>query len=231
MYKTKPLPDLSEQDAKRFWSRVAKTPDEVNDGCWAWLGAKNQEGYGLFKLSQTKQVFAHRVAYRLATGKPIPPGLGVLHSCHNRWCVRPGHLRAGTHQENMRDLVRTRPRGEQCSNAKLDVAQVAEIRRRYKLDGQTVQQIADELGVSIAAVRDAATGKTWSHVTGAVARKNPARASNTKLQPSDKPLILSLARQGWSHAKIAERFGVSRRAIGYVLSGQRWAGIQPPSGN
>jgi len=43
---------------------------------------------------------AHRAAWVAATGEQIPPGLVVDHTCHNRQCVNPEHLRLLTNEEN-----------------------------------------------------------------------------------------------------------------------------------
>lgn len=44
---------------------------------------------------------AHRVAYILTKGD-IPDGLLILHSCGNRRCCNPAHLRQGTQSENVK---------------------------------------------------------------------------------------------------------------------------------
>jgi hypothetical protein len=69
--------------------------------CWTWIGSRNRDGYGQFKLNG-KLMRPHRVAYELAFG-PIPPGAQILHSCDNPSCCNPNHLRTGTHQDNMDD--------------------------------------------------------------------------------------------------------------------------------
>jgi hypothetical protein len=81
-----------------FWLRAHRTPD----GCWPWLLAPGHNGYGRFGKPGLR---AHRVAYALANG-PIPDGSHVLHDCDNPACVRPSHLKLGTHQDNMRDRDR-----------------------------------------------------------------------------------------------------------------------------
>lgn len=78
-----------------FWERVRK-----GDGCWEWTGFVRKDGYGQFGRSKA----AYRAAWELANG-PIPPGAHVLHSCDNRLCVRPDHLRLGTHGDNMADMA------------------------------------------------------------------------------------------------------------------------------
>jgi hypothetical protein len=88
---------LDEQD--RFWSKVEKS-----DYCWMWTASCTAQGYGQFVSADGSIVGAHRYCYEITKG-PIPEGLKVLHTCDVRACVRPDHLYAGTHEDNMRDVV------------------------------------------------------------------------------------------------------------------------------
>lgn len=72
-------------------------------GCWEWQLFIRRNGYGQMKY-EGKTVDAHRVSYRCFHGE-IPEGMDVLHSCDNRRCANPDHLRLGTHKENMEDMV------------------------------------------------------------------------------------------------------------------------------
>ena len=101
------VPHASDDDRARFWSKV-----RVSDGCWLWSGAPNAEGYGEWGYA-AGTVLAHRVAL-IFSGTAIPDGMFVLHSCDTPMCCNPGHLRVGTHEENMTDQ-RRRGRNERAS--------------------------------------------------------------------------------------------------------------------
>lgn len=116
---TKPVLDTPE---KRFWAKVNKdgpVPECRPDlgPCWLWTGAKagNQryEKYGRVQLAGTgKTSQAHVVSYQWAGGV-VPEGWDVDHLCRVSLCVRPSHLEAVTHKENLR-----RGNGQPARNAR-----------------------------------------------------------------------------------------------------------------
>jgi hypothetical protein len=84
---------------ERFWSKVDKSGT-----CWLWMGATSgSKRYGSFGYQGRVQP-AHRVAYMLTFG-PIPLGADIDHvkarGCTSTLCVRPDHLEAVTHRENV----------------------------------------------------------------------------------------------------------------------------------
>lgn len=89
----------------RFWDKV-----EIAQGCWNWLGGKTKNGYGVFGVRREGRAMsnasAHRYAWEMANG-PILDGLLVDHTCHNRACVRPSHLRLVTPKQNLENLSAT----------------------------------------------------------------------------------------------------------------------------
>lgn len=95
---------LSHADAERFWSKVAKT-----DTCWIWSKVK-LNGYGYISL-QGKEYCAHRVSYEMSKGE-IPRGVEIDHTCHNRACINPDHLRTATKKQNAENLPTLNPRNK-----------------------------------------------------------------------------------------------------------------------
>jgi hypothetical protein len=85
------------QDVERFWDKVKRGP-----GCWQWQGKPMDTGYGGIRFGGKNRT-AHRVSYELNTG-PIPAGMQIDHSCRNRLCVNPAHLRLVTDGQNKQNL-------------------------------------------------------------------------------------------------------------------------------
>ena len=92
---------------KRFgWEDRLISHIWIGEGCWAWSGWRNQDGYGAFKISPEEAkggqltVLPYRYIYTLMVG-PIPEGYQVDHRCRNRTCCNHEHLEAVTHQVNL----------------------------------------------------------------------------------------------------------------------------------
>lgn len=101
----------------RLWPKVRKTDD-----CWDFLGALRW-GYGVIGSGghDGPTVYAHRLAWEIASGAPVPPGHQINHTCDRRICVRNddagvyivkgvelprfGHLFLGTHATNTADMI------------------------------------------------------------------------------------------------------------------------------
>lgn len=105
----------------RFWSKVQKSAE-----CWTWTANHLPKGYGVINVGGRagRLQLAHRVAWVMASGQPIPSGFHVCHDCpddDNPACVRNdepgiyvirgiarpryGHLWLGTNDDNMADMA------------------------------------------------------------------------------------------------------------------------------
>lgn len=84
---------------ERLWARVDRTDPA---GCWVWLGAKNDQGYGQIREAG-KTLYVHRLTLAQSLGRPLGDGLHVDHMCHRPLCVNPLHLREITHAQNQQN--------------------------------------------------------------------------------------------------------------------------------
>jgi hypothetical protein len=160
--------------AERFWPKVDR---RSLDDCWEWIGGRSKNGYGVFGLDRGGPRWAsspaHRIAWELTHG-PIRAGGFVCHHCDNPACCNPQHLFVGSPADNTRDGIakgRINPRrpfvparGERQGLAKLTEIAIRQIRRRYAAGGITQQALATRHGVSLSALHDVITGRTWKHV-------------------------------------------------------------------
>lgn len=97
---------------ERFWAKVNKagpTPSHMPDAgpCWEWMGGLSEKGYGYFYLpgdGHTRQVKAHRYAWKVSVDPELRRSTPIDHMCFNRSCVRLSHMREGSHGVNAQNL-------------------------------------------------------------------------------------------------------------------------------
>lgn len=129
---------------ERFDKRVIKSKDIA--GCWVWVGALGDDGYGRFWLKDSatgrqKVYRAHRFALQVALGFSDAQMnlVHVLHRCDNPLCVRAtdgsdSHLVVGDHELNMQDRANRR-RQVVHGNRKVHVQKARELRDAIKANG------------------------------------------------------------------------------------------------
>ena len=155
---------FTEYDIARFWSHVNKSGE-----CWTWNMSHDGHGYGHFCVN-AKIERAHRVSYAITYGR-IPESLEICHKCDNPGCVRPDHLFAGTHSDNMQDcaqkghnMLQRHPElryGERHPLAKLTESDVKTIRQFSDL-GSTL--LARRFHISRWMIRRILSGLAWKHI-------------------------------------------------------------------
>jgi hypothetical protein len=135
----------------------------LTNDCVLWPSALGQDGYGKVRYEGRTQN-AHRVVLIIATGEN-PADLEAAHSCNNRACVNPAHLRWASCSENMQDKVLhgTATRGERSPVATITEKTALAIARETA--SHPYKDIAARHGVSVWIVADIASGRTWSHAT------------------------------------------------------------------
>jgi hypothetical protein len=145
---------------EQFWAKVAVTADDSK--CWEWQRGVAANGYGATRLNN-KNVRSHRVAWYLTHGT-WPSDL-ILHSCDNRRCCNPNHLRVGTPADNAADMVsRGRQlRGERNHQAKLKIESVQQI-KRFLRSGISQRVLARQFNVSQPTIGKINQGQTWEWV-------------------------------------------------------------------
>lgn len=134
----------------RFWSKVS-SPDE--NGCRVWTASRHRLGYGHFRLNGKVEA-SHRVAFLLHHGRE--PEDCLLHSCDNRACCEPSHLREGSHKDNMEECaLRGRSRSPRAGNGKpkLTLKDRASITSRFHSGENNKSALAREFGVSPSRIR------------------------------------------------------------------------------
>lgn len=134
---------------------VKRTRREVD--CLVWTGPPGTHGYPMISLSRRyrhelgdcpRVITAAALVCRLTFGPP-PPHHEALHSCDNKLCVEPTHLRWGTRSENVIDAYdrNLQPCGEQHGAIKFPAALVTQLRQRHAA-GEHYTLVAAELGIS-----------------------------------------------------------------------------------
>ncbi len=139
------------------------------DDCIEHKLTKCKDGYGRTNIGG-KMRLAHRIAYCKAKNIDIKEidGLVVMHACDNPSCVNPEHLRLGTQQDNVDDMMKKGRHGfgvlvgEAHGRAKLTSEDVLRIRELVKFKSQRV--VARLFSISHTHVRDIARRKNWAHL-------------------------------------------------------------------
>lgn len=129
--------------------------------CILWPYGKQKNGYGIIRDGTTSRP-AHRVMCRMASGQAPSRHHQAAHSCHNKLCVNPNHLRWATPHENTQDRVRANrcAKGERQHLARLTAEQVAHIRRSEL----PTTALAAQLSVSKSTIERVRNKTTWAHV-------------------------------------------------------------------
>ena len=144
--------------AEKFFEKIEAAPN----GCVVWT-ASTIGGYGRL-AHRGKNCRATHVSWFLKYG--VWPKKFLLHTCDNPPCVKISHLFEGTHQDNVKDMIKKgrHAKGTKIAQSKLSEEDILEIRRLTEEERWTAKQLGIKFQVhpgTIAAIREA---RGWRHV-------------------------------------------------------------------
>lgn len=146
----------------RFMNRVER---DAQSGCLLWTGSVNDKGYPMFNertpQGKWRAIGAHRWIFREKFGY-LPEV--VMHRCDTPRCVDWERcLQAGTHAENMADMITKGRALHSAALFRFKANEVREIRSRREL-GETVGQLAAAYGVSLNSISGIVNRRTYRSV-------------------------------------------------------------------
>jgi len=89
------------------FERVMEKVEKLPGGCWQFVGATNEHGYGIVRITvegKQRNTRAHIITWSEKNG-PVPVGKELDHfrfplSCIGPGCCNPRHVKPATHREN-----------------------------------------------------------------------------------------------------------------------------------
>lgn len=239
---SKPLAYLSPENIKKFCRSVS---ERGPDDCWPWTDRCGRGGYGQFWVDgEDRNLYAHRVAYYLATGEDPYP-LEILHSCDNPPCCNPAHLTKGTHAEDMQDAkdrnrikhgedhyYRQHPeeivRGTENGRHKFTDSEIMDI-RQYHADHkheESRRSMSRKYGITHVHLAAIITGKFWGHLplispelinfrsASMSGDNNPSRKNPESIKYGEDCLTAKVNRESVLEIRRLLKQGISQRKIG-----------------
>lgn len=186
-------------DVQRYSTRLQQVFSRciVSGDCWIWQGYCDKDGYARISGRCGHRYVYRRLHSNLGT-KMISSNLHIRHQCHQRACLRPGHLKLGTRTENMRDKDQhhTQIHGAHVFSSKLTDTKALRI---YQ-SPCSARVLAERYGVSPNTIYKIKRKQAWVHVTGTRADILRNRAVRTRHRESSREHGHEATRQEYEEA-------------------------------
>lgn len=99
---------ITEDQIDYFKEKILNKIKITNSGCWEYTGSIDKAGYGqLSVLKCSKKIAAHRLMY-FANNLNANQNVIVRHTCNNKKCCNPDHLKSGSYRDNSLDYYECR---------------------------------------------------------------------------------------------------------------------------
>lgn len=135
---------------------------QESDDCLLWPHSAGSTGYGSIQIGD-RAWRVNRLVCERRCGPPPTPNSQAAHSCGQKLCCNPKHLRWASPSENQMDKWAhgTMVAGERHPGSRLTPPVVREIRA---LRGVSQRALAKRFGVSKSTIGRAQRGEFWGHV-------------------------------------------------------------------
>lgn len=247
--------DFTDDIRERFLSKIdihgpACEGDNYSGigNCHIWNGGRYPDGYGFFHVNtEVRLARAHVVAFILSGGV-LKEGQQVIHRCDVKFCVRPEHLRSGSHKDNMSDGVarkrfvsgddnpsrkypEKRKRGAHHPKSKFTDAQVVSIRDAYSKGLITQTELAENFSTTHACIGYIVRGVTWRHLLNSDFKKECFQNRRARGEKTSKSVLTdnqvtairnTYSLGGTTHRKLASEFKVAPTTIARILQNLSW---------
>lgn len=218
-------------DVEKLKERLEKYIDKKSeDECWNWTGHLDSSGYGRIAVDG-KSILAHRIIWTLINGEvPIDKPL-IIHTCDNRRCCNPKHLKAGTHQDNMDDKVeRNRcyrpPTGENHPLCMIPDIIVEEIRKEYNNNKKTtIVKLAKKYNVSKSETSRIVRNESRKDENYKPELRSGTEGQNNshaKLTWKEVNEIREKHKNGKNISELMKEYNMSRGAISHIVNYITW---------
>jgi len=139
-----------------------------DNDCWVCVShAHDKQGYPK-KYYNGITTSISRIILQLEDPQPKDHKFQALHSCDNPTCINPAHLRWGTVQDNINDMIergrQPNRQGENCGGSKLTEEEVRAIRAMYATGNHSYVKIAEIFNSSESNIGSIVTRVSWAHV-------------------------------------------------------------------